>query len=189
MDQDPRILASKEKVVQTAIAQMCEVGLPNVTIDGLSKKSGVAKTTIYRHWETLDDIILSAIDHMTGAPQFVDSGSLQQDVETTLMNLSRCFRSENWARCMPDIIEKGRIDKSFGEKKRQIMHQQFEPLTKAIQNARERGEIDANIDDDLLFSQLVGPLFMRYMLKNEPLKEELIKQHVATILSSYIDRS
>ena len=47
---DPRVLVSRERVLTATLDLLVEAGLGELTIDDISRRSGVAKTTIYRHW-------------------------------------------------------------------------------------------------------------------------------------------
>ena len=46
----PRSEEAQKKVLDTAVELVAEVGISGFTVDAVSKRSGVAKTTIYRRW-------------------------------------------------------------------------------------------------------------------------------------------
>ena len=46
---DVRVRHSKEVVMATTYELLSEGGLASVTVDAVARRSGVAKTTIYRH--------------------------------------------------------------------------------------------------------------------------------------------
>ena len=50
MSTDPRVIASREKVLAATLELLSQSGLSGLSIDEVAKCSGVAKTTIYRHW-------------------------------------------------------------------------------------------------------------------------------------------
>ena len=47
---DPRVERTRLSVLAAAAELMAEVGWGGVTIESVSARSGVARTTIYRHW-------------------------------------------------------------------------------------------------------------------------------------------
>lgn len=49
-DVDARVRHSREIVMATTYELLAEEGLAGVTVDAIARRSGVAKTTIYRHW-------------------------------------------------------------------------------------------------------------------------------------------
>lgn len=44
------------------LAEVAETGLARLTVEGIARRAGVAKTSIYRHWPTVDDLLLDALD-------------------------------------------------------------------------------------------------------------------------------
>ena len=59
---DPRIARSRAAVVRAATDLLVESGPSAVTVDAIVARSGVAKSTIYRHWESRDDILHAVIE-------------------------------------------------------------------------------------------------------------------------------
>src|SRR5919198_1676494 len=59
-DVDPRVRHSKEVVMATTYELLSEEGLAGVTVDAVARRSGVAKTTIYRHWPSREALLLDA---------------------------------------------------------------------------------------------------------------------------------
>ena len=59
---DPRIARTRAAVVRAATDLLVEGGPSAVTVDAIVARSGVAKSTIYRHWESRDEILLSVIE-------------------------------------------------------------------------------------------------------------------------------
>src|ERR1700731_1150267 len=75
-----RVQRSKEAVLATTNELMSEAGIGGVSIDEVSRRSGVAKTTIYRHWPSRSALLLDACSRL-GSPQAPpDTGSLRGDL-------------------------------------------------------------------------------------------------------------
>ena len=86
---DPRVALSRERVLAATLELLTETGLGGVTIDDISKRSGVAKTTIYRHWPDRSAIVIDACLRMTdGDEEPPDTGSLEGDVRAILTDLA-----------------------------------------------------------------------------------------------------
>ena len=60
---DSRIARTRAAVLRSATDLLVEGGPSAVTIDAIVARSGVAKSTIYRHWESRDDILVAVIEH------------------------------------------------------------------------------------------------------------------------------
>lgn len=55
---DRRVERSRSAVLDAAVALFVAGGLKAVTVDAVSERSGVAKTTIYRHWANRDALLV-----------------------------------------------------------------------------------------------------------------------------------
>ncbi|GHK00071.1 hypothetical protein SY2F82_18680 [Streptomyces sp. Y2F8-2] len=59
---DPRLLRSREAMVAAATALLTEGGLEAVTHQTVATRAGVGRTTVYRHWPSLLDLRLAALE-------------------------------------------------------------------------------------------------------------------------------
>ncbi len=59
---------------------MTRSGLGGVSIDEVARASGVAKTTIYRHWPTRAALLIDACSQLGGPHEAPDTGSLRGDL-------------------------------------------------------------------------------------------------------------
>ena len=61
-DCDPRVARSRAAVISAATELLVDAGPNAVTIDAIVARSGVAKSTIYRHWASRDDVLLDVME-------------------------------------------------------------------------------------------------------------------------------
>ena len=59
---DARVARSRAAVLRAATDLLVEGGPSAVTIDAIVVRSGVAKSTIYRHWASRDDVLLDVME-------------------------------------------------------------------------------------------------------------------------------
>ncbi|MBE7209580.1 MAG: helix-turn-helix transcriptional regulator, partial [Gluconacetobacter diazotrophicus] len=74
---DQRVVRSKERVLRETYRMLFEAGLGGVSVDEVSRRSGVAKTTIYRHWPTRSALVLDACSKMGTPEPPPDTGTLE----------------------------------------------------------------------------------------------------------------
>src|SRR5258707_15817170 len=94
---DERVRRSKEAVLAATSELLSEAGLGGVSVDAVSKRSGVAKTTIYRHWPSRTALLLEAGAKMGSRPEAPDTGSLRGDLTVLAMYLPGQLRSAGLA--------------------------------------------------------------------------------------------
>jgi len=96
---DARIRRSKEAVMAATYELLQEAGLGGLTVDAVSERSGVAKTTIYRHWPTRSALVIDACSRLGTRREAPDTGSLKGDVTVLVTDLAHRLRTARWAWC------------------------------------------------------------------------------------------
>src|SRR5215831_20773368 len=79
-DLEERVRRSKEAILKVTSELLSETGFSGVSVDEVSRRSGVAKTTIYRHWPTRTALLLEACLQFAPRLQPPNTGSLRGDL-------------------------------------------------------------------------------------------------------------
>lgn len=159
-----------------------ERGFAGASVDEISRRSGVAKTTIYRHWPTRADLLRDACSTI-GTPQTVpDTGNFETDVTILLTDLARLLRTARWTSVLPSIIDAAERDPDIAAMYSKLQGGYSAPLEAAIRNAVERGELPGDTDVATLIAALTGPLFYRRWFSREPLTDAFAKQIVRRVI-------
>lgn len=167
---DPRVLVSRERVLTTTLDLLTEAGLDELTIDDISRRSGVAKTTIYRHWPNRSALVIDACSRMTDGEQAPpDTGSLEGDVRAILTNIAELLGTARWSSIVPSIVDVAEHDPAFADIHGRIQRGHAAPLRAALDRAAYRGEIPSTADRDAIPAALLGPLFYRRWFSREPI--------------------
>ena len=172
---DPRVLVSRERVLTTTLDLLTETGLGELTIDDISRRSGVAKTTIYRHWANRSALVIDACSRMTdGAQAPPDTGSLEGDLTTILTNIADLLGTARWASILPSIVDAAEHAPEFAGIHSRIQHGHAAPLRVALDRATLRGEIPSTSDRNAMAAALLGPLFYRRWFSREQIDAEFV---------------
>src|SRR4051794_5287614 len=102
---DERVRRSKEVILRTASELMIEKGMSGLSVDEVSRRSGVAKTTIYRHWRTRSDLVLEACASISTAQDTPDTGTVEGDLVALLLDLSHLLSTARWPLVLPSIVD------------------------------------------------------------------------------------
>src|ERR1700677_489690 len=90
---DERVRRSRAAVIGATSQLLFERGFGGATVDEISRRSGVAKTTIYRHWPTRADLLRDACSTLSTPLDTPDAGSLEADLTALMTNLTSILRS------------------------------------------------------------------------------------------------
>lgn len=75
-----RKLATRRTVRRTVLALLDEVDYAHLTYERISAASGVAKTTLYRHWPSKAELVFDLVLHDRELPSLAATGSVDGDV-------------------------------------------------------------------------------------------------------------
>jgi AcrR family transcriptional regulator len=172
---------SKKAVLATTYELLTKSGLSGVSVDEVSRRSGVAKTTIYRHWPSRESLLLDACSQLSTRPSIPDTGKLRADLEILATGAAIRLR-QPWATVMPSIIDAAERDKDLAELQSKIHAQMRGPFVAVIERAQERGELLRSLDAKELVASIIGPLLYRRFFSREKLDEAFAKQVVERAL-------
>ncbi len=181
---DPRVVVSRERVLTATLDLLTEAGLGGLTIDDVSERSGVAKTTIYRHWSSRNSLIVDACLRMAdGDDDPPDTGSLEGDVKAILTNLAELLASARWSSILPSIVDAAERDPEMAEVHSRLQRWHAAPLRAALERAALRGEIPPEADHSAIVAALRGPLYFRRWFSREPINDSFVDLIVQGVLS------
>jgi AcrR family transcriptional regulator len=169
---------SKEAVVAATLAAtyelLSETGLGGVSVDEVSRRSGVAKTTIYRHWATRSALLLDACSQLSSRPPAPDRGSLEADLTELALVVAHRLHAGRWSSVIPSVIDAAERDPEIAELHSRLHAGMMSAFRTIVARARERGEIGAERDPAEITASIAGPLFYRRWFSREPLDEDFV---------------
>lgn len=127
----------------------------------------MAKTTIYRHWPTKDDLLMAAVDCFGHDEVVPDTGSLRGDLVALLTRLGVELATEQWSMSLPAVLERAEHDPDVAEHFQTIVRHKSTPLRLVLERGRDRGEIRQDLDMDLTSAVLSGGLFYRRLMARQ----------------------
>ena len=172
---DYRVQRSKEAVLAATHELLSESGLAGVSVDAVSERSGVAKTTIYRHWPSRSALLLDACSQMSSRPQAPDTGSLKGDLEMMTAQVAHRLRTANWATVLPSIIDAAERDPDLAALQARLHGEMRAAFRTIVERAQEKGELPRRVDSSEIIAAILGPLFYRRWFSRETLDERFVK--------------
>jgi AcrR family transcriptional regulator len=166
---DPRVLRSREAVLTAAVDLLAEHGVSGVTVEAIAHRSGVAKTTIYRHWPESSQLVLDAIRGLAEPCAAPDTGTLRGDLTAIIEGMADNITTSALARVLPSLIDAADRDEAMADVQRVWVRERRTSLRHALHRAEVRGEIPPRVDADLVASLCGGSLFYRRLVSHEPL--------------------
>ena len=179
---DPRVLRSREAVLAAAVELLAEHGASGVTVEAIAHRSGVAKTTIYRHWPESSQLVLDAIRGLAEPCAAPDTGTLRGDLTAIVEGMADNITTSALARVLPSLIDAADRDAAMADVQRVWVRERRASLRRALHRAEARGEIEPGVDADLVASLCGGSLFYRRLISHEPLSRSFLAGIVESTL-------
>jgi AcrR family transcriptional regulator len=179
---DERVRRSRAAVLGVTAELLFERGLGGASVDEISRRSGVAKTTIYRHWPTRAELLRDACS-MLGTPLDVpDTGGFESDITALMTSLAHLLRSAKWTSVLPSIIDAAERDPDIADMYSKLQQGYSMPFEAVILRAVRKGELSKDTDAATLIAVLTGSLFYRRWFSREPLTDAFAKQVVKRVI-------
>jgi AcrR family transcriptional regulator len=182
---DGRVRRSRERVLTIAFELLSQSGVIGFTVDEVAARSGVAKTTIYRHWPSREALVLDAASRISAEVEVPDTGTLAADVTAILANLGHLLSTARWSSVVPSIVDIAERDSEFAAIHGEIQRGHAAPLREVLDRAADRGELPANTDVSQMISELIGPLYYRRWFTREPIDERFVTAVTRTVIGSH----
>lgn len=164
---DPRVVRSKEAILKATVQIMAEKGVAAASVEAIAQHSGVAKTTIYRHWPDRAGLLVDAYASQMEAPRDPDTGTLHGDLEALAMGLAKGLGEGPWASLLPSLIDAAERDPELARLHAEFAADRDATVAAVVARARSRGEIRAGIEDRDVIELIAGPLLYRRMIGHQ----------------------
>ena len=169
-----RVRRSKDVVMATTYELVSEGGLAGVTVDAVARRSGVAKTTIYRHWPSREALLLDACAEMGPHFDIPDTGSFPEDLRALARRVAEQLLAGPYAAILLSLMDAAERNPDLAALLAAIQTKLVEAVHAVMARARARGELRRLPEPSDAAALLVGPLLYRRLFSHEPLSEEFI---------------
>jgi AcrR family transcriptional regulator len=136
-------------------------GYHAVTIDGIAKSIGRARSSLYRRWPSKRHLVAYAVVTELGENPAADTGTLRGDLLSAVTTLWRAFRGplgHALAGLVADMAQDAALASSI---RQEVLAPRRRSMREAIKRARARGEARDGMDMELLLDMLTGPFYFR----------------------------
>ncbi|MGH3354085.1 MAG: TetR/AcrR family transcriptional regulator [Nocardioides sp.] len=180
---DPRVVRSRERVLEAALAELADRGFGGFSIDGVAKRAGVARSTIYRLGHDRVSLVAKAMETLNVQPR-PDAGGLdpRADVVAIVAHLASAMQSSLMSDCLPAVLDGAERDPGLRELHHSYSTQRRTRLVDALIRLRESGQ--AVGDPERAAEALAGAVFYRRLMTPSPLRTDEVEGLVATVLGS-----
>jgi AcrR family transcriptional regulator len=166
---------SRTAILAAAIALVSEVGYAALTVEGIARRAGCGKQTIYRWWPGKADVLLEALG--AKAVLYVpvaDRGSYQADLRAFLEASFALARQPQVTGILRALMAEAQVDEEFGERFREaFLWRRRDALTQIVARAHQRGDLPAGLSPGTVADLVFGVIWYRTLATRQPLDQTL----------------
>jgi AcrR family transcriptional regulator len=178
---DPRAQRTRQAILEATTTLIVEIGLGRLAMDAVAVRADVSRSTLYRHFGELDQLILAAIEHC--APSMTPvRGTPIERITAMIEHLGASLRSEPWASVSAALAEAGDRSTSLGQLHATHVADRRRPVLAAVRQAQRGGFINIDHDPGWVVDLLAGPLYYRHLVLHRAMSASDASVHIAATL-------
>lgn len=180
----PRSDDADRAIRDAALDLLVEVGYGRLSLEGVAARAGVGKATIYRRWESKQDLVLDAVTQRCGESVVEpDTGSLREDLLEMYRALVGKFRRDGDV--MHAFVAEHHRHPGLGEAFRATFLDDRRAAMRAIlARGVSRGELPEDSDLELLGDVGSALLWHRLSISAAPISDDLPERIVNQFFSA-----
>jgi AcrR family transcriptional regulator len=174
-----------DRILDAALAMLADGGYAGFRLEALASRAGVAKTTILRRWASKATVAAAAVERL--ALQTVDvpeSGTLRDDLHALLTNAVTVFTHGSGG-FVPRLIRESGHHPEIADLLHTVIHTRRLAYRRVLGRAIARGELEPEVDQDLLIDLLVGPIWTRLLITHDPITHALVDDIVDAVTRAF----
>lgn len=181
---DPRIEHTRRVVLQASVEVVAERGFSAATIDAIAQRSGVARSTIYRHWPDRMGLLLEAVRSQVNPTHLPEGRDTRSILIALVTHLAKVLGSEPVGSIAASLIAESRRDPQLNQLRERFFTQRIAETTQALQRASDRDELAATIELATIVNDLVAPIFFNALVMQAPVDAAWVEARVDQLLSA-----
>jgi len=184
--ENPRTTRVRKIILDAASELLIKEGHNAVTPHQISKTTGVARSTIYRHWPDPDSLLIDAIDSVVAPDHTLSTvGNLSIDLTAALESLRRRLNKRPFRAMFAALLDHAIRSPKLLPAQRRFVSGVTAPLRNIITEAIDDGRVEQFVKPDEAVSQLVGPIFHKHVMMHVRITDDLI----ANTVDAFVEQS
>ncbi len=173
-------------VLAATLEELTAVGFAALTMDNVARRSGVHKTSLYRHWKDRTSLVADALaEKVAGGVPIPDTGCFEKDLRDYARSLIGWLTSPlGRAVLAATISDAARAQPELAEIEQRFYVDRLRRAEPMIARAVARGELQANTDANAVIKTVLAPIYLRLLITAEPVDDATADQAARVALAA-----
>ncbi|MFP1629176.1 TetR/AcrR family transcriptional regulator [Streptomyces sp. 5K101] len=180
-----RTARTRAAVRDAVLTGLGEHGYPGLTVDYVAAHSGVHKTTLYRRWGGVEELVADALD-LAGEDSWTppDTGSLEGDLHALAQEVAESFDDPAASAAPAAFVAAAFRSPRAADALRAFYAERFRRSAAVVERAVARGEAPADSDAGDVVRAVSAPLFFRLFITREPVDPAFADRSAAAAIAA-----
>lgn len=175
---DPRIARTRSAAMKAMLEVLAEGGIQSCSFESVSERSGISRSTLYRHWDDKTQLLKDALRSQVTEKAAPDTGNLRDDMLTVMLDLGHALSETPWGAMVAQLMAAAAVDKDVAEIQQASAEYHEAVETEIIERAIRRGELPADADPAHTVLLFASPVFYRHLFYRKSATAKWITSHV-----------
>ena len=177
---------SRTKLLAAATELLVEGGAQNVTVDAVAERSGVAKSTLYRHWRSVDELLVAVVRASVPEPIPVDlAAGFERSLREWMRGAVVTLSAPDWPRVLSALLELRTKSPEMAAVLQADFDDKLTTIDSILLLGVAEGRLPAGLDPRVVTQALVGPLVLAALSGDQARTAELADYVTERFLDSY----
>jgi AcrR family transcriptional regulator len=179
-----RTARTRAAVFEAAMADLAEHGYAGAGLERIAARAGVALSTVYRRWGSLQGLIQDLVDEITVEVPVPTGGSLESGlaaVGRTILDLHRHPVHRPW---MDAVVSAAVHDPGARRLLTATIAARIARARLVVEAAVGRGEAPDDTDADEAIRMLAAPFYYRVYVSGEPVPDDLPERSARAVCAA-----
>ena len=179
----PRRLETDAAINAATRALLVDVGYGELTIEGVAKRAGVGKPTVYRRHDSKASLVAAAlIETLEMAnPEPPDTGDVNADVQLLLGNLAVALSSTDFGRAITEIVSPASREAHLAELFQAAIDER-RGLIRTLFERAQAHDLLVPVDVELAIDMALGAIYFRHLMSHQPIDAGFIADLVDSLV-------
>ncbi len=181
---DPRVERTRAAVLGATRDLLVEIGVERTCIELVAERSGVARSTIYRHWDNKPQLVMDALEALRSPDAPAPVGDAESDLRALIRDFGAALRAPT-SNILGDLQAAAGRDPELARVHRDFIRRKRARALGVIERLQDEGRLDPALDVSYLGEVASGPLVYRRFSLGDPMTEVEIDHHLDEVFHRF----
>jgi AcrR family transcriptional regulator len=180
---DRRVRRTRRQILDATVELMKSRGVDGLTMDAIAEAADVSRSTLYRHWPQLHDLLFDGLQHLgdqigavTTAP--IEGDTFDQCVTAKALIVGQALRDDAWRSLVSTVGVAAEHNAAAAAVYDRWLTFCRDGVTEFVRGCQAAGHASADLDPEWISDLVLGPIYMHAVVLHQPMTDEQITAHV-----------